>query len=65
MNKPMAVNQPGTFVLETNEYHIHNMYPPRPWTNYIWNQDLITEIDQFGFSLADREGTRFLLSQVR
>jgi len=56
MNKPMAVNQPGRFVLETNEYHIHNMYPPRPWTNYLWNQDLIAEINQFGF------GRSFLLS---
>ena len=30
------------------EYKIENMYPKRPWVNYLWNEKYIAVIDQFG-----------------
>ncbi len=37
------------FVDKNKEYVIENMYPKRPWMNYLWNEDYIAIINQFGF----------------
>jgi cellobiose phosphorylase len=38
----------GYFDDSKREYKIENMYPKRPWINYLWNESLITAINQFG-----------------
>lgn len=37
------------FIDERKEYIIENMYPRRPWMNYLWNNEYIAVINQFGF----------------
>ncbi len=37
------------FIDEKKEYEICDMYPKRPWMNYLWNEEYIAIIDQFGF----------------
>ncbi len=39
----------GYFIDEKKEYVITNMYPKRPLMNYIWNEEIMIDIDQFGF----------------
>ena len=39
----------GYFIDEKKEYVITNMYPKRPLMNYIWNEQVMIDIDQFGF----------------
>ena len=36
------------FIDERKEYEISNMYPKRPWMNYLWNEEYIVIINQFG-----------------
>ena len=36
------------FIDDRKEYEIENMYPKRPWMNYLWNEEYVTCIDQFG-----------------
>lgn len=38
----------GYFDDTRREYKIENMYPKRPWINYLWNENIITAINQFG-----------------
>ncbi len=38
------------------EYVIENMYPKRPWMNYLWNESYIAIINQFGFGKGMFEG---------
>lgn len=40
------------FIDERKEYVIEDMYPKRPWTNYLWNEEYITCINQFGLGKA-------------
>lgn len=42
----------GYFDDPKKEYVITDMFPPRPWTNYLWNEQYIINIDQFGFGSA-------------
>ena len=37
------------FIDEKREYEITNMYPKRPLMNYLWNEEYILVINQFGF----------------
>ncbi len=37
------------FLDKRKEYIIENMYPKRPWMNYLWNEHYIAIINQFGF----------------
>ena len=37
------------FIDEKKEYEICDMYPKRPWMNYLWNEEYIAIINQFGF----------------
>ncbi len=39
----------GYFIDSKKEYVITNMYPKRPLMNYIWNEQEMIDIDQFGF----------------
>ncbi len=34
---------------KAKEYVITDMYPKRPWMNYLWSEDYIAIINQFGF----------------
>jgi len=43
------VQSPGYFNNNEREYIITAMNPPRPWNNILWNEGLITVVDQFGF----------------
>lgn len=36
------------FIDNRKEYEIENMYPKRPWMNYLWNEEYIMYINQFG-----------------
>ena len=36
------------FIDERKEYVIENMYPKRPWMNYLWNEEYIVIMNQFG-----------------
>lgn len=42
----------GYFNDEKREYVIKNMYPKRPWINYIWNDEHISSLSQFGFGMS-------------
>ncbi len=42
----------GYFDNEKREYIIENMYPLRPLKNYLWNEGLIIDLDQFGNGLS-------------
>lgn len=42
----------GYFDNKNKEYVIENMYPRRPLKNYLWNEGLIMDLDQFGFGLS-------------
>ena len=37
------------FLDKKKEYVIEDMYPKRPWMNYLWNEEYIAVINQFGF----------------
>ena len=37
------------FIDSRKEYEICDMYPRRPWMNYLWNEEYIAIINQFGF----------------
>lgn len=39
----------GYFVDEKKEYVITNHFPKRPLMNYLWNETIMIDIDQFGF----------------
>lgn len=39
----------GYFDDPEREYVIENMYPRRPLKNYLWNEGMLAELDQFGF----------------
>lgn len=43
----------GYFVDSEKEYVITEMYPKRPLMNYLWNETVMTDIDQFGFGTCD------------
>ena len=36
------------FIDERKEYVIENMFPKRPWMNYLWNEEYIVIMNQFG-----------------
>ena len=36
------------FIDERKEYEICGMFPKRPWMNYLWNEEYIAIINQFG-----------------
>ena len=38
----------GYFSSDFTIYTITDMYPPRPWYNFIWNKNFIAQLDQFG-----------------
>ena len=38
----------GFFIKETGEYTITDMYPVRKLKNYLWNEDCLSYVDQFG-----------------
>lgn len=38
------------------EYVIDDMYPRRPWMNYLWNEEYIAVINQFGFGKGLMQG---------
>ncbi len=38
----------GFFSDDFSAYTITDMYPPRPWYNFLWNDSFIAQIDQFG-----------------
>lgn len=42
----------GFFNDKDREYVIKDMYPKRPWINYIWNDEHISSLDQFGFGMS-------------
>ncbi len=42
----------GYFDDNAREYVIENMYPRRPLKNYLWNETMIVELNQFGFGPA-------------
>ncbi|MDD6213810.1 MAG: hypothetical protein PUB42_01275 [Firmicutes bacterium] len=44
--------QNGYFKDETKEYVITNMFTPRPWVNYLWNENQMSLVNQFGFGKA-------------
>ncbi|NMA65200.1 MAG: hypothetical protein GX957_03025 [Clostridiaceae bacterium] len=49
----------GYFNDEKKEYRIEDMFPKRPWLNYMWNKKLLMHIDQFGFgpsTYMEKEG---------
>lgn len=39
----------GYFVDEKKEYVITNHFPKRPLMNYLWNESIMIDVDQFGF----------------
>ncbi len=38
----------GCFSSDFTTYTITDMFPPRPWFNFIWNKNFIAQLDQFG-----------------
>ena len=38
----------GYFDDKNREYVITDMKPRRPWLNYLWNEELVCQCDQFG-----------------
>ncbi len=42
----------GYFSDNKKEYVITNMFPKRPWFNYLWNEKFISDINQFGFGIS-------------
>lgn len=44
--------QHGYFNDDKKEYVITDLFPKRPWYNYLWNDRFISDIDQFGFGLC-------------
>lgn len=48
----------GYFDDVKKEYVITNMFPRRPWMNYIWNEKYIIDIDQFGFGFGRPEDAK-------
>ena len=46
------MNKIGRFNNAEKEYIIENMYPRRPLKNYLWNEGLIVDLNQFGFGLS-------------
>ena len=40
------------FIDAKKEYEIEDMYPKRPWMNYLWNEEYIMNINQFGIGKA-------------
>ncbi len=55
------MNTIGSFNDAKKEYKIENMFPPRTWLNYLWNENVIAAIDQFGCGASwhfDKQGNR-------
>lgn len=44
--------QENAFVDEKKEYKIRNMFPRRPWLNYVWNDKYLSSLNQFGFGIS-------------
>lgn len=42
----------GCFNDASREYVIKDMYPLRPLKNYLWNEEFIIELNQFGFGIS-------------
>ena len=42
----------NTFVDEKKEFKIRNMFPRRPWLNYVWNDKYLSSMSQFGFGIS-------------
>lgn len=40
------------FVDEKKEFKIRNMFPKRPWLNYLWNDKYLSSLSQFGFGIS-------------
>jgi cellobiose phosphorylase len=38
----------GFFSAESGTYTVTDMFPPRPWYDFLWNSSFIAQIDQFG-----------------
>ena len=57
----------GYFIDEKKEYVITNLFPKRPLMNYIWNEQEMIDIDQFGFGacsvIADDRSRRELMCE--
>lgn len=45
--------QAGYFQPDQREYILTNMYPVRPMKNFLFNQNVISSLDQFGFGLSN------------
>lgn len=45
----------GYFDKEKREYVITNMHPVRPLKNYLWNQSVVANYDQFGFGVPQMQ----------
>lgn len=43
----------GYFAPKEREYVLTNMYPVRPQKNFLFNQQIISSLDQFGFGLSN------------
>ena len=44
----MPSSSPGFFSADHSVYTITEMFPKRPWQNFLWNDRFIATIDQFG-----------------
>lgn len=42
------MSSPGFFNPDNTVYTITDMFPKRPWRNYLWNERFIASLDQFG-----------------
>jgi len=52
---------PGYFNDENRTYVIQHMFPPRLWRNYLWNEHILSGVDQFGCGASwhfDNQGVR-------
>lgn len=59
-------NQTGFFDDSKREYVIENMFPKRPWKNFLWNDRYFMSIDQFGFGvpkMQDETGSLWAILQ--
>ena len=45
----IAVPIKGYFDDEKREYILEDMFPLRPLKNFLWNEKMLLELDQFGF----------------
>lgn len=46
----------GYFDEELREFVLTDMHPIRPWRNCLWNEQIVANIDQFGFGVSQGKG---------